>query len=145
VLLDPRVKVTPDVEQIFALTRQVEDAARKATKARAEVQAFLARLRARGASVGSRALLDELQALAPASDSKGSGTEEGQAPAFAQIASVPMSPATLTNISGRLITSVMGMQGSELPPTQTQLAACRKQLADYSAVMARWTALRLRR
>ncbi len=46
-LLDPRVKVSPQVEQIFALTKQVEDAVRKASKARSEAEAAIAKLQER--------------------------------------------------------------------------------------------------
>ncbi len=142
-LLDPRIKITPPVEQIFALTKQVEDAARNAVKARAAAQAAIAKLQASGSSPASQGLIGKLQELAPSSDGKGNGSE-GAEGGFGPRAPAPSSPATLTNISGRLITSVMGMQGSELPPTESQLQACRKQLAAYTELLAHWTALRPR-
>jgi len=36
----------------------------------------------------------------------------------------------------------MTMQGSEMPPTAAELEACRKAQADYTAVMAKWSALK---
>ena len=141
-LLDPRVKVTPEVEQIFALTKQVEDAARKASKARSGAETAMAKLQASTPSAASQALLIKLKELVPPQDTKANGNES--AVAFGPRASAPSSPATLTNISGRLVTSVMSMQGSELPPTESQVAACQRQLAAYVALMSRWTALRAR-
>jgi hypothetical protein len=140
-LLDPRVKITPPVEQIFALTKQVEDAARKASKARSEAEAAMSKLQADGSSNGSQSLIEQLMALAPPVDSKTNASETAEA-GFRPGMSTPSSPATLTNISGRLITSVMSMQGSEMPPTDLQLSACRTQLAAYASLMTRWTVLR---
>jgi hypothetical protein len=128
VLLDPRVKVTPEVEQIFTLTKQIEDAARHAARARSEAQAMIAKLQTRSSSAASQSLLKKLQELAPASDPKASAND-GTEITFDPRATAPSSPPTLTNIGGRLVTSAMSMQGSELPPTESQLAACRKQLA----------------
>jgi hypothetical protein len=87
-------------------------------------------------------LLEKLKELVPAQDAKVNGSESE--PAFGPRASTPSTPATLANISGRLVTSVMSMQGSELPPTEAQVLACQKLLAAYADVMSRWTALRLR-
>jgi hypothetical protein len=141
--LDPRVKVTPHVEQIFVLTKQVEDAARNAARAQSEVQAMIAKLQTSSSSAASQSLLKKLQELAPPPDPEASGNE-GSEVTFGPRATAPPSPPTLTNISGRLVTSVMSMQGSELPPTESQLSASRKQLAAYAELMARWTALRAR-
>jgi len=41
-----------------------------------------------------------------------------------------------------MITAVTGMQGAEMPPTAPQLQACRQQQAAYTAVMAKWAALK---
>jgi hypothetical protein len=53
-------------------------------------------------------------------------------------------PATLTNISGLLIASVMPMQSSEMPPTAVELENVRKQQAAYTSLMAKWSALKTR-
>jgi hypothetical protein len=41
-----------------------------------------------------------------------------------------------------MVASVMTMQGSEMQPTAAQLEACRKQEAAYTALMAKWAALK---
>ncbi len=38
--------------------------------------------------------------------------------------------------------AVMGMQVAEMPPTAAQLQACARQDAAYTALMAKWTALK---
>jgi hypothetical protein len=48
----------------------------------------------------------------------------------------------LSNIAGQVLAAVQAMQGSEMPPTAAQLAACSQQQAAYSAVMAKWAALK---
>lgn len=138
-LLDPRVKVTPEVEQIFALTRQVEAAAKNATVALAQAQERIEKLRSGTESATSRTLLRRLQELAPPGDEKTSG--DASVEAVGPGATGPPALPTLTNISGLLVTSVMSMQGSELPPATSQLSTCKKELASYAALMSRWAAL----
>jgi hypothetical protein len=36
----------------------------------------------------------------------------------------------------------MPMQSSELPPTAPQLEACTRAQSDYTALMAKWSALK---
>ena len=55
---------------------------------------------------------------------------------------LPPPAPTLASLPGLLVGSVMGMQGSEMPPPATMLAASKKQEAAYTAVMAKWNALR---
>jgi hypothetical protein len=86
--LDPRVKVTPEVKQIFTLTARIEGEARNA-----------------------------LNAAAATKDEKLAGE--------------------LKDMAGRLITSVMSMQGSEMAPTASELQACSQQEAAYLALMKR--------
>ncbi len=66
VLLDPRVKVTPEAEVIFTMTKQVEDAARRAAKARSEAEAMIAKLQGATSTATSQAQLKSLQELVPA-------------------------------------------------------------------------------
>jgi photosystem II stability/assembly factor-like uncharacterized protein len=109
--MDPRVKITPEVEQIFALTKQMENSAREAAKAHAEAVA----------------LLEKLKAVATPS------------PRLKKLADLEPS---LNTIGGQLIAAVMGMQASEMPPTATELATCKKQAAAFSALMAQWNAVK---
>jgi hypothetical protein len=48
----------------------------------------------------------------------------------------------LTDIGGRLIAAVMSMQATEMPPTDAQLEACKKQESEYTALIAKWSALK---
>jgi hypothetical protein len=41
-----------------------------------------------------------------------------------------------------MVGAVQAMQGSEMPPTAAQLLACNQQQAAYSALMAKWAALK---
>ncbi len=106
VKMDPRVRVTPEVQQIFTLTARIENEARNALAAQKEAAAMI--------ESGSDAQRKKLEEIAPA----------------------------LAGIGGQLIASVMNMQASEMPPTASALEACVKQEAAYSALMAKWTALK---
>jgi hypothetical protein len=41
-----------------------------------------------------------------------------------------------------MLASLTGMQAAEMPPTLAELDACTKQEAAYTAVMAKWSALK---
>jgi hypothetical protein len=41
-----------------------------------------------------------------------------------------------------MVSSVLPMQSSELPPTAVQLEACAQQQAAYTTVMTKWAALK---
>ena len=140
VKMDPRVKITPDVQQIFALTAQMENNARNSAAAYKGAREIVEKLKTRGPR--SAALLKEVEAMAPveaAGDeiaARGGGSF-GPPPE-------PTGPANLANIGARMIGSVMSMQGAELAPTAAQLASCDRQQAAYAALMARWGVLKAR-
>ena len=136
--LDPRVKVTPEVQQIFTLTTQAESNAANAAKVYKEARALLDKLKARP---DSEALAKQLEEIAPAASSEtpapaGRGGRGG----FGQAA--PAARATLANIAALMVSTVMPMQGSELPPTAAQLKGVADQQAAYASLMAKWTALK---
>ena len=133
--MDPRVKVTPEVQRIFTLTTRMESAAVTALAARKEARDLIAKLRARPQSAGNDALIKRLEDIAP---EETPAPPAGRGPAAAE----PVPPPTLTNIAGQLIGSVMPMQAAEMPPTAAELSACEKQQAAYAALMAKWTALK---
>jgi hypothetical protein len=139
--MDPRVKITPAVQQIFTLTVQMENAANRAAAAQKEARGMIEKLKARQQSANDDALLKKLEEIAPveaAAPDAGGGFGGGFGPA----ADRPPGPANLTNIGARLVASVMTMQGSEMPPTAAQLEACKKQSAAFTALMAKWAALK---
>ena len=113
VKLDPRVKVTPEVQEIFNLTTKAENAARNALAAYQEARALAA---------SKPALAKKIDELAPAEAD-------------------PATPS-LASIAGQLVASVMPMQAAEMPPTALEIEACQKQLASAAALMAKWNALK---
>jgi Lon protease-like protein len=125
--MDPRVKITPEVQQIFTLTTQIENDAQRAASAQKEARALIEKLKAQPQSAGNDALLKKLEEIAPEKPEKAEASSEAP---------------TLTTISGQLITAVMTMQNSEMAPTATELEACKKQEAAYAALMAKWSALK---
>ena len=130
VKLDPRVKVTPDVEQIFTLTAQAQHHARLAAAAYKEARAMIAQ------GKGGNAL----EELAPVEAPAAAGGE------FAGFGPPPPQPAAnLSNLAGQLVSAVMPMQASEMAATDAQLSAYKKVDAAYSALMARWNTLRVQR
>jgi photosystem II stability/assembly factor-like uncharacterized protein len=133
--MDPRVKITPAVEQIFTLTMQIENDARIAAVARGEALALIDKLKARPRSAAADALLKKLEAMTPPEAPARTG-------GFRRGAEPPPSPATLTNIGGQLVASVMPMQSSEMPPTLIELETCKKEQSAYAALMAKWSALK---
>jgi len=132
--MDPRVKITPDVQQIFTLTTQMETNARNAAAAYKDARAIVEKVKARPQSASNDALAKELDEIAPVETAGGRGGGGG-APE-----STP-SP-NLANIGGQMVGAVMGMQASEMAPTAVQIQACNQQQAAYTALMAKWAALK---
>lgn len=133
--MDPRVKITPEVQKIFTLTTQAEDNARAAKAAYAEARELVAK-------VTNADVKKQLEEIAPAAEPEpAAGAGGGGFPGFGPPPE-PTAPATLANIGSRLVTSVMGMQSSEFAPPTVQLEGAARQQAAYTALMAKWTALK---
>jgi hypothetical protein len=144
VKMDPRVKVTPEVQQIFTLTAQMEYRARSAAAAHQEARALVARVNARPQSTANDALRKQIEEIAPAeAPSAGGGGRGGRGGGGGGFgAAEPAAPPNLANIGGQMIAAVMAMQSSEMAPTASQLQACSQQAAAYTSLMAKWTALK---
>ena len=139
VKMDPRVKITPEVQQIFILTTQMENNARAAGTAYKEAREILAKLKP------SDPRIKEVEAIAPAEVAGGGGGGRGgRGGGFGGFgaAAAPPAPPNLATIGGQMVAAVMGMQASEMPPTAAELHACSQQQAAYTALMAKWTALK---
>ena len=147
--MDPRVRITPEVQQIFTLTTQIETNARNAAGAYKEARALVDKLKGRPQSAANDALIKQAAELAPAETSGGEGGGRGGrggrggaggggfgAPA------TPPPPANLATISAQMIAALMPLQASEMPPTAVQLQACSEQETAYTELMAKWTALK---
>jgi hypothetical protein len=140
--MDPRVKLTPEVLQIFTLTAQMEDRARNAAVAHKEARDLAAKVKARPQSAANDALLKQIEEIAPAEvPSAGGGGRAGRGGGGFG-APEPAVPANLANIGNQMVGAVMGMQSAEMAPTAAQLQACSQQAADYASLMAKWTALK---
>jgi photosystem II stability/assembly factor-like uncharacterized protein len=126
--MDPRVKVTPEVQQIFTLTTQMESNARNAASAYKEARALLEKLKARPQSAANDALIKQLEEIAP--------EEAAQSPAQAP------APPSLASIGVQMIAAVMPMQAAEMPPTALELEACNQQQKAYAALIAKWAAVK---
>jgi len=142
VKMDPRVKITPEVQQIFTLTMQMENLARNAAGAYKDARELAAKLKARPQSAANDALIKQVEDLAPAEVAGGGGGGRGgRGGGFGAPAEPPPAP-NLGNIAGLMVGAAMGMQGSEMAPTAAQIQACGQQQAAYAAVMAKWAALK---
>jgi hypothetical protein len=148
VKMDPRVKITPEVQQIFTLTTQLEDTAHNAQAAYKDARALIVKIKARPQSAANDALLKQMEEMAPPEPVEpaggrgrggrgGGGGGGGLAPA-----EFGVTPPNLSNIAGQMIAAVQAMQAAEMAPTQAQLLACNQQQAAYTAVMAKWAALK---
>ncbi len=114
VKMDPRVKITPAVQQIFTLTTTMESRAATAAAAYKDASALADKLKSRPQSAANDTLIKQLEDLAP----------------------------TLATIGAQMVAAVMPMQGAEMPPTAAQLQACTQQDAAYTTLMAKWSALK---
>jgi hypothetical protein len=144
VKMDPRVKITPEVQQIFTLTTQAEDHARTAGAAYTEARELLAKVKAKTQTAAGEALakqfLDIAPEAAPAPAGGGRGGRGGGG-GFGAPAEPP-APPTLANIGSQIVGAVQAMQGSEMPPTAAELQNCSQQEAAYNTLMAKWSALK---
>lgn len=140
--MDPRVKITPEVQQIFTLTALMEDGARTAAAAHQEARALAGKVKERPQSAANEALLKQIDEIAPADLPAATGGRGGRGGGGFGAAEPP-APPNLANIGGQMVAAVMGMQSAEMPPTAAQLEACAQQSDAYTSLMAKWAALKV--
>jgi hypothetical protein len=155
--MDPRVKITPEVQRIFTLTTQMENNARNAASAYKDARALADKLKAKPQSAANDALIKQVEEIAPAEAPAGGGggrggrggrggagaaAGAGAGGGFGAAAAEPPAAANLSTIGAQLVAAVQGMQGSEMPPTTAQLQACTDQETAYTNLMAKWAALK---
>jgi len=136
--MDPRVKITPEVQQIFTLTTKMEDSARAAAVAYKEARELVDKLKARPQSAANDALIKKVEDIAPAEAARSGGGGRGGRGAAPEAAPAP----NLSNIGAQMVGAVQGMQAAEMPPTALELQASARAEAAYTALMAKWTALK---
>ncbi len=150
--MDPRVKITPAVQEIFTLTTQMENNARNAADAYKEARAMAEKLHAKPQSAATDTLIKQVDEIAPVEAAAAGGGRGGRGGGAGGGAggggggfgapAEPAGPANLSTIGGQMVGAVQGMQGAEMAPTAAQLQACAQQQAAYTALMAKWTALK---
>ncbi len=152
VKLDPRVQITPAVQQIFTLTAQLEDGARSAQAAYDQARASADTLRARPATPAITALLTELDDIAPppaaapagGAGRGGFGGRGGGRGGRGGGRGAAAEPPNLATMGTAMVAAAMSMQGSEMAPTASVLGECQARLSEHTALMAKWTALQRR-
>jgi hypothetical protein len=158
--LDPRVK-TPAaaLTQVVTLTREMYEGARAAHTAFTEARALVARLDAlQGNDINAFKAQVESLAPAPAAGGRGGrggrgGGGRGGPPVVAvegagrggRGGTAPAGPATLEGVSAAMLAAAMAMQNAEVAPTANEVAACARARSEWSAALARWTALKTTR
>ncbi|HEV2644542.1 MAG TPA: hypothetical protein VGT98_17650, partial [Candidatus Elarobacter sp.] len=130
--LDPRVK-TPaaGLAQLATSSREMYDGAVAAQAAYTDARALVARLdRVQGSDVAAfRAQVDSLAASA-VRPGRGFGRPS------------PSGAPTLQGTRDALLSAAMAMQGADVTPTASQIAACEHAKSQLDTVLARWNALR---
>ena len=135
--LDPRL-TTPaaGLAQLAALTREMYEGARESHEAYERARTLATKLdTARDADAA--ALKAQVEALAPA---KVAAAEQSRSRGRGARAGAPV-PSTLDAVSDAMLAAAMSMQGADVTPTASQVAACARARAQYREVIRRWTAL----
>jgi photosystem II stability/assembly factor-like uncharacterized protein len=147
VKMDPRVKITPAVQQIFTISTQMEDNARNARAAYGDARALVDKVKARPQSAANDGLLKQLDEIAPVETAVeagggggGRGGRGGRGGGGGGAAAE--APPNLANIGSQNVAAAQPLQASEMPPTAAELQACAHQQAEYATLMAKWAALK---
>ncbi|HVX37963.1 MAG TPA: hypothetical protein VHB25_00220, partial [Gemmatimonadaceae bacterium] len=138
--LDPRVK-TPaaGLAQLNALTGEMYNGARDTHDAYEQARALAAKL-ASVQSPDAAALRARIDSIAPPPPAGGRGRGGRGGRGFGRGGGAPAAP-TLQSVSGEMLGAAMAMQGADITPTSSDVAAVNKARADGKAVMAKWKAV----
>jgi photosystem II stability/assembly factor-like uncharacterized protein len=136
--LDPRVR-TPalGLAQLARLTRQSYEAAIATRAAFDQARALVAAMEKLSGN-DLDAFKAQVESLAPAPPRGGTGGFGGGGFGGGQ----PAAPPTLFSASNTLMAAAMAMQGADVAPTASQVAACERGRTQSAEVMAKWTALK---
>jgi len=146
--MDPRVKITPAVQEIFTLTARMESNAITAAAAYKDARALAEKLKARPQSPANDALIKQVNDLAPveapAAGGRGGrgGGGGGGGGGGRGAPAEPAAPPNLANIGTQMVAAAQAMQGAEMAPTAAQLQACSQEDAAYTALLSKWAALK---
>ncbi|MEO6778223.1 MAG: glycoside hydrolase, partial [Gemmatimonadaceae bacterium] len=127
--LDPRVTTPPAaLAQLATLSREMYDGALVSHSAYGQARALMAQLD-RMSVAGTDAFRAQVESLAPA-------PVTGRRGFFGRGAAA--ATPTLSGVSSALMSAAMSMQGADVAPTASEIAACEHARAQLAAVMSRW-------
>ncbi|HEY5085749.1 MAG TPA: hypothetical protein VII66_00185, partial [Gemmatimonadaceae bacterium] len=132
--LDPRVK-TPaaGLAQLATLSREMYDGAASVHAEYTQARALIAELdKLKGADVGGFKAQVESLAPAPVTGRR----------AFFGFRGAPAGPPSLSSVTTSLDAAAMAMQGADVAPTASEIAACDHARAQLSEVLPKWNALK---
>ena len=133
--LDPRVKTSAaGLAQLATLSREMYDGALSAHAEFAQARALIAELdKLKGAD--ANVFKAQVESLAPA-------PLAGRAAFFAGFRATAAAPPTLTSVTSSLNAAAMAMQGADIAPSGTEIAACDRARAQLSEVLPKWNAVK---
>jgi hypothetical protein len=145
--LDPRVNAESlGVQTLLRLTREMYDGARKAHEAAEDARTLSTKLEStQGAT--AEALKKQLADLAPAAaQAAGGGRGGGRGGGGGGRGGRGGAPAPGTNgldaVSAQMMAAAMSMQSADAAPTAREIAACAEAQRQFTAIMAKWTAIK---
>jgi hypothetical protein len=132
--LDPRV-TTPaaGLQQLATLSREMYDDAVSTHAAYTQARALIAQL-GKLSGADADAFRAQVESLAPA-------PVTGRRGFFGRGAGAA-GPPTLSGVTNALNSAAMAMQGADVAPTASEIAACDRARAQSSEVLARWNAVK---
>jgi len=137
VKLDPRVKTpAPALAQLAALSREMYDGAVAARSAFASARVIAGQLE-KVPGDDMAAFRAKIDSLAPAPSRGG-----GRAAAFRRRFGGGAQAPTLESVSSGMMGAAMAMQGADVAPTASQVAACERARKQSAEVMGKWNALK---
>jgi photosystem II stability/assembly factor-like uncharacterized protein len=144
VRLDPRVK-TPvaGLAQLATLTKEMYDGAVALHVADAQARGVASQL-ASMSSPEATALKARIDSIAPPAQrgGRGRGGRGGGGRGGGRGGAAANGPVTLDAASSTMLAAAMAMQGAEVTPTASEVAACTRARAEGAAVQAKWSALK---
>ena len=139
VRMDPRVKTSlAGLEQQFELSKQLYDGASEVFIAADQLAEIREQLKARSASVGQGALAEQIASL----DKKAEELAGGQAGRFAFFRRGNQGPDTMTSLRFGLLGLMDALQGADVAPTASQVAAVADRRRALAELMKRWEAFK---
>jgi hypothetical protein len=143
--LDPRVNAESlGVQTLLRLTREMYDGARKAHQAAEDARTLSTKLESMQGATAD-ALKKQIADLAPAAAQAtggGRGGGRGGGGRGGRGGAAPPGTNGLDAVSAQMMAAAMSMQGADAAPTAREIAACAEAQQQFTAIMAKWTAIK---